>query len=143
MVALPPHYRFTDDPSQIDAAAAHAFLTTSYWSPGIPLETVLRAIAGSFCVAIRHQDQQVAFARVITDYATFAYLADVYVLDGHRNLGLSHAMLNHLHGHALLQGLRRWALFTQDAQGLYTQHGWSQYPYPERMMTRDFLDVYA
>ncbi len=122
--------------------AAHAFLVQSYWSPGIPLDTVRRAIAHSLCVAVFQDGAQVAMARIVSDFATFAYLADVYVLDAHRGKGLSKAMLAHLVGHPRLQGLRRWALFTQDAQSLYAQFGWSPYPYPERMMTRDFPDVY-
>jgi GNAT superfamily N-acetyltransferase len=142
MTGLPVGYELIEDQSAIDAVAAHAYLTRSYWSPGIPLDTVCRAIAGSICVAIRFEGDQVAFARIVSDCATFAYLADVYVLEEHRCKGLSHAMLAHFLAHPSLQGLRRWALFTQDAQGLYSQHGWTQYPFPERMMTRDNPDVY-
>jgi GNAT superfamily N-acetyltransferase len=142
VTALPDSYRLTDRADRIDAVAAHAYLTRSYWAAGIPLETVERSIAGSLCVAVLHGDRQVAFARIVSDYATFAYLADVYVLEDHRGKGLSHAMLDYLQAHPRLQGLRRWALFTQDAQGLYRQHGWTQYPYPERMMTRDNPDIY-
>lgn len=143
MIELGGGYALTEDQAAIDPVAAHAYLTTSYWSPGIPLDTVRRAIAGSFCVAVQFEGRQVAMARIVSDFATFAYLADVYVLPGHRGKDLSKAMLRHLVDHPRLQGLRRWALFTQDAQGLYTQFGWSQYAYPERMMTRDFPDVYA
>lgn len=142
MTALPDGYRLTDQQGRIDAVAAHAYLTRSYWAAGIPLETVERSITGSLCVAVLHGDRQVAFARIVSDYATFAYLADVYVLEDHRGKGLSHAMLDYLQAHPRLQGLRRWALFTQDAQGLYRQHGWTQYPYPERMMTRDNPDIH-
>ena len=142
MKALPASYEVTFDPARIDAVAAHAYLTRSYWAKGIPLDTVRRSIDNSLCVAILHGAAQVAFARVITDRATFAYLADVYVLEQHRGHGLSHALLDALDAHAELQGLRRWALFTQDAQGLYQSHGWSQYAYPERMMTRDKPDIY-
>ena len=143
MSALAPGYELTGDPARIDPVAAHAYLTRSYWSPGIPLEIVRRAIANSICVAARKDGEQVAMARVVSDRATFAYLADVYVIEEHRGQGLSHAMLDWLDGHPELQGLRRWALFTQDAQGLYEAHGWSVYPHPERMMTRDNLEVYA
>jgi GNAT superfamily N-acetyltransferase len=139
---LPAGYTLTDDPAAIDAAAAHAYLTRSYWAEGIPLEVVERSIANSLCVAVRHEGRQVAFARIVSDYATFAYLADVHVIEDHRGQGLSHAMLEHLQAHPRLQGLRRWALFTADAQGLYARHGFSQYPLPERMMTRDDPDVY-
>ena len=143
MTALPPGYELTGDPARIDPAAAHAYLTRSYWSPGIPPETVQRAIANSISVAALKNGEQVAMARVVSDRATFAYLADVYVLEEHRGQGLSHAMLDWLDRHPELQGLRRWALFTQDAQELYKTHGWSVYPHPERMMTRDNLTVYA
>jgi GNAT superfamily N-acetyltransferase len=141
-VKLPGGYTLTDDPAAIDAGAAHAYLKRSYWAEGIPLETVERAIAHSLCVAVRHDGAQVAFARVISDYATFAYLADVHVIESHRRRGLSHAMVAHLRAHPRLQGLRRWALFTADAQTLYARHGFSQYPLPERMMTRDDPEVY-
>src|SRR5690606_31355510 len=123
MRTLPDGYELTDDKGRIDAAAAHAFLTHSYWAEGIPLETVERSIAGSLCVAIMREGRQVAFARVISDHATFAYLADVHVLDGHRGRGLSHVMIEHFLAHPRLQGLRRWALFTLDAQSLYERYG--------------------
>ena len=143
MTALPPGYELSDDPSRIDAAAAHAYLARSYWSPGIPLETVVRAIAGSLCVGVFHNGHQVAMARVVTDFATMAYLADVYVLEDHRGQGLSKAMLAHLHARADLQGLRRWLLFTRDAHGLYERFGWAPTAHPERLMLRDDLGVYA
>ena len=142
MSALPAGYVLVDAQDRIDPVAAHAYLTRSYWAEGIPLETVERSIAASLCVAIQHEGRQVAFARVVSDYATFAYLADVHVIEDHRGRGLSHAMLEHFLGHPRLQGLRRWALFTLDAQSLYERYGWSRYPYPERMMTRDDPDVY-
>jgi GNAT superfamily N-acetyltransferase len=140
LTVLPPGYTFGDRP---DPVATHAYLTRSYWAQGIPLETVTKSIAHSICAAIFKDRSQVAFARVISDQATFAYLADVYVLEDHRGQGLSHAMLDALHSHPDLQGLRRWALFTQDAQRLYASHGWSQYPHPERMMTKDDPGVYS
>ncbi len=143
MTVLPDGYRFVTDPAAIDVAATHAYLTRSYWAAGIPLETVARALDNSLCVAVKHDDRQVAFARLVTDHATFAYLADVYVLEEHRGQGLSHAILDYLYEHPSVQGLRRWALFTRDAQGLYAAHGWKEYPYPDRMMTIDDTEVYA
>lgn len=143
MTVLPQGYVLTDEQAQIDPVAAHAFLTHSYWSAGIPLETVERAIAHSFCVAVRHNEAQVAFARLVTDYATFAYLADVYVLEAHRGMGLAQAMITHLHNHPRLQGLRRWALFTVDAHGVYAKLGWQTPQHPERAMERHFPDIYA
>ena len=142
MIALPAGYELTVEQSRIDVVATHAYLTRSYWSPGIPLETVQRALANSLCVAVRHEDAQVAFGRVITDYATFAWLADVHVLEEHRGLGLSKAMVVALQEHPKLQGLRRWGLHTLDAHGLYTQLGWNGQATPERMMERVFTNLY-
>lgn len=143
MNALPPGYELVDDPARIDVAAAHAYLARSYWSPGIPLATVARAIANSLCVAVRKDGGQVGFARVVTDRATFAYLADVYVLEAHRGRGLARAMVAHLQAHPELQGLRRWLLFTVDAHDVYEALGWSALAHPERGMERHFPEVYA
>lgn len=136
MSQLAEGYVLVTDQDAIDPVAAHAYLTTSYWSPGIPLETVQRAVAGSLCVAVRHAGAQVAMARAITDRATFAYLADVYVLDAHRGKGLSKAMVAWFHAHPELQGLRRWMLMTRDAHGLYSQFGWTALAAPELAMER-------
>ena len=120
-----------------DVDAAHAFLTDSYWAKGISRDKVERSLANSLVVSVQHDGKQVAMARVVSDLATFAYLADVYVLDDHRGQGLSKAMLRWLLSHPDLQDLRRWALFTKDAQSLYAQFGWREYPWPERMMVID------
>lgn len=143
MSALAEGYELVSDQAAIDPVAAHAYLSTSYWSPGIPLETVRRALAGSLCVAVRHQGEQVALARVVTDRATFAYLADVYVLDAHRGRGLSKAMVAWLHAHPDLQGLRRWMLMTRDAHGLYAQFGWTPLADPSLAMERHNPAAYA
>jgi GNAT superfamily N-acetyltransferase len=143
MSTLAEDYELVTDQSAIDPVAAHAYLTTSYWSRGIPLETVQRALAGSLCVAVRHAGAQIAFARVVTDRATFAYLADVYVLDAHRGQGLSKAMVAALHAHPELQGLRRWMLMTRDAHGLYAQFGWTPLADPALAMERHDPQVYA
>ncbi len=126
-----------------DAVAAHGYLSRSYWATGIPLETVRRALENSFAISVLHDGEQVAMARVITDHATYAYLADVYVLEAHRGKGLSKAMVAFLLAHPRMQNLRRWALCTQDAQPLYSQFGWREYPHPERMMTLDNPDLYG
>lgn len=143
MSGLAECYELVTDQSAIDPVAAHAYLTTSYWSPGIPIATVQRAIAGSLCVAVRHKGQQVAMARAITDRATFAYLADVYVLDAHRGKGLSKAMVAWFHAHPELQGLRRWMLMTRDAHGLYAQFGWTPLADPALAMERHNPAAYA
>ena len=126
-----------------DPVAAHAYLTRSYWAEGIPLETVERALAASFVVSVAHHGAQVAMARLVTDYATFAYLADVYVLEDHRRKGLAEAMLSYLQSHPRLQGLRRWMLATADMHALYAKMGWKPLLRPERIMERLFMDVYS
>ena len=142
MTALPDGYRLTENQAEIDAEAAHAFLTGSYWAKGVPAATVAAAIAGSFCVAIQHEGRQIGMVRVISDFATTAYLTDVYVLDEHRGRGLASAMLAYLQAHPRLQGLRRWMLFTLDAQPLYSANGWNVYPHPERVMVMDNPGIY-
>jgi GNAT superfamily N-acetyltransferase len=134
---LLPGYDLTGDKARIDPVAAHAFLTECYWAKGISLDTVTRSILGSLVVAVFHDGKQVAMARAISDSATFAYLTDVYVLVAHRGRGLSKAMLRHFIDHPQLKGVLRWALFTKDAQSLYAQFGFFQYPMPERMMVID------
>ena len=135
MKPLPPGYRLSFD--DIDAAAAHAFLTTAYWCEGIPLATVQKAIAHSLCIALQADGQgqgQVGFARVVTDRATFAYLCDVYVRETHRGLGLGKWLIETVMGHPDLQGLRRFQLVTRDAHGLYRRHGFETPSHPERHM---------
>lgn len=139
---LPDGYRLTEDPAEIDPVAAHAYLTQSYWAGSIPLETVALAISNSFCIAMLHDGRQIGFMRLITDFATTAYLTDVYVLEQHRGRGLASVMLDYLRDHPRLQGLRRWMLFTTDAQPLYAKAGWSVYPHPERTMVRDDPGIY-
>ncbi|HLV07389.1 MAG TPA: GNAT family N-acetyltransferase [Croceibacterium sp.] len=143
MTVLSEGYELVSDPARIDVAAAHAYLARSYWSPNIPVETVQRAIANSLCVAVRRQEEQVGLARVVTDRATFAYLADVYVLEEHRGKGLAQAMVAWLQDHPELQGLRRWLLMTFDAHPLYEKLGWTPLAHPERAMERHFSDVYG
>lgn len=141
MSALPLGYRLSFDQADADPVAAHAYLTRSYWSPGIPLETVRRAMAHSLCCTVHDANGQVGLARVITDYATHAYLSDVYVLEEHQGKGIAQAMLAALLAHPELQGLRRWLLFTRDAHSLYARFGWKRLHEPERAMLLDFPDV--
>ena len=129
-----PPYEISIDRSRLDVKAIHAFLTQSYWSPGIPLATVSRAVDNSVCVGAYLGAEQVGFARVVTDKATFAYLADVYVLEPHRGNGLSRLMMEAVTQHPELQGLRRWLLITRDAQGLYAKFGFTPLSAPERFM---------
>jgi GNAT superfamily N-acetyltransferase len=122
------------DRQRLDLSAVHAYLTRSYWSPGIALDTVERAAANSLCFGVFHGIEQVGFCRVITDTATFAYLADVYVLEAHRGKGLSRRLLQAVQAHPDLQHLRRFLLATLDAHDLYRQFGFRPLASPERMM---------
>src|SRR5215470_10026593 len=114
-------YILSTDKSRIDISAVHDFLSQSYWAEGIPRETVKRCIENSLCFAIYHHEMLVGFARAISDFATFAYLADVFVLPGHRGKGLSKWLIQIIVNHPQLQGLRRFTLATKDAHGLYAQ----------------------
>lgn len=127
-------YSISTDPAKLDLAVIHSFLTHSYWSPGVPLEIVAKSIQHSLCFGIYDGTQQVGFARVITDLATFAYLADVFVLESHRRKGLSKWLIECIQAHPDLQGFRRWMLATQDAHGLYRQFGFETLSHPERFM---------
>src|SRR5262245_49488246 len=118
-------YEISTDPARLDIDAIHAFLTQSYWSPGIPRATVVRAIAHSLCFGAFCQGQQVGFARVVTDRTTFAYLCDVYVLEAHRGRGVSRQLMDSVVAHPDLQGLRRIMLATLDAHGLYAKYGFT------------------
>ncbi len=137
------NYRISFDPEDQQLDVIHGYLVRSYWAEGIPREVVARAVAHSLCVGAYDDEEQVGFARVITDRATFAYLADVFVLEGHRGRGLAQQMLEALEDHPELQGLRRWALFTRDMQPLYAKLGWEAYPHPDRLMVRDVPDIYT
>jgi GNAT superfamily N-acetyltransferase len=137
------NYRISFDPEDQQLDVIHGYLVRSYWAEGIPRAVVARAVANSLCVGAYDDEVQVGFARVITDRATFAYLADVFVLEGHRGRGLAQQMLEALEDHPELQGLRRWALFTRDMQPLYARLGWEAYPHPDRLMVRDIPDIYT
>jgi GNAT superfamily N-acetyltransferase len=135
-------FEISTDPARIDLRAVHEFLTNSYWARGIPLETVQRSIENSLCFGIYQGNRQIGFARVVTDRATFAYLADVFVLPDYRGRGLSRWLMECIIAHPDLQGLRRWMLATQDAHGLYRQFGFSPLKAPERWMEIHRPDVY-
>jgi ribosomal protein S18 acetylase RimI-like enzyme len=122
-----PGYDISTEPSRLDVDAIHAYLSRSYWSPGIPREIVARAVANSLCFGVYEQasGKQVGFTRVVTDHATFAYLCDVYVLEEHQGHGLGKAMMREAMAHPSLSGARRVMLATRDAHGLYRQHGFA------------------
>jgi GNAT superfamily N-acetyltransferase len=127
-------YSISTDPKRFQIAGIHAFLSTSYWSPGIPLETLEAAIRNSLSFGLFHDGVQVGFARVVTDRATFAYLCDVYVLPNHVGQGRAKWMLSTLLSHPDLQGLRRFLLATRDAHALYSRFGFRPLGNPSRFM---------
>ena len=136
-------YTVSDDPARLDVKAMHAYLKRAYWSQEIPLEIVERAARASLCIgAYDASGAQVGLARFISDYATFAYVCDVYVLEEHRGRGLSKAMMAMASEHPKLQGLRRWTLVTLDAHGLYEQFGFRPIVNQERFMERIVPDIY-
>ena len=116
-------YSITTDKEKIDVDYTHQFLSQTYWAEGIPKTVVEKSIQGSLCFAVFHDIRQIGFARVISDEATFAYLADVFIDTAYRGLGLSRWLLEVIMSYPTLQGLRRFLLATRDAHGLYEKFG--------------------
>jgi len=136
-------FLLSTDPARLDPEVIHNFLTNCYWAQGVPRETVARSIAHSLCFGIYDgQGAQIGFARVISDFATIAYLGDVFVLESHRGRGLSKWMMECILEHPALQGLRRWILVTRDAHRLYGQFGFTPLKAPGRYMELHQPDVY-
>jgi GNAT superfamily N-acetyltransferase len=134
----------SSDPARLDPAAIHHFLATeSHWAQGIPLELVERSIRGSLCFGAYAGTAQIAFARVVTDGATFAYLCDVFVLPEYRGRGVARRLLDAVFADPRLQGLRRFALATRDASGLYANFGFTPLARPSIWMERHNPHVYA
>jgi GNAT superfamily N-acetyltransferase len=135
-------FTISDDKSRLDLDVIHGYLVRSYWSSGIPREVVARGIEHALCFGVYNGAAQVGFARVITDRATFAYLADVFVLEAFRGRGLSKQLMAFIMAHPELQGLRRFMLATRDAHGLYTQFGFNEVASPSRLMEIVRPDIY-
>ena len=136
-------FLLSTDPARLDLDVIHGFLTNCYWAKGIPREIVARSIEHSLCFGVYDvSSAQVAFARVVSDFATVAYLGDVFVLESHRGRGLSKWMMECVMQHPALQGLRRWILLTRDAHGLYSQFGFTPVKAPERYMELHNAGVY-
>ncbi len=127
-------FLISTDPSRLDLNLIHAFLTKVYWAAGIPLETVKRSIENSLCFGIHHQGAQIGFGRAITDYATFAYIGDVFILEKYRGRGLAKWLVESMTAHPELQGLRRWMLATRDAHALYARFGFQGLKFPDKWM---------
>ena len=136
-------YTVSTDRSLLDLPLIHTFLSTqAYWCLNIPFATVKRSVENSLCFGVYLGDRQVGFARVITDYATIAYLGDVFILPEHRGKGLSKRLIGEIMAYPDLQGLRRWILLTSDAHGLYLQYGWKPIVGPDRYMEIANPDIY-
>ena len=131
-------YKVSSAPEDISISVVHQFLSDSYWAKNIPLKTLQKAIDNSLCFSViaesSEQKELVGFARMITDKATFAYLADVFVLDSHRGNGLGKLLMKSILQHPDLQGLRRMVLATKDAHGLYQQFGFKKLASPDTFM---------
>ncbi|MDL5051319.1 GNAT family N-acetyltransferase [Oscillatoria amoena NRMC-F 0135] len=136
-------YFLSEDKSLLQHTVIHEFLSKhSYWAKNIPMQVVEKSIIGSDCVGVYHEGKQVGFARFITDYATFAYLADVFVLPAHRGKGLSKAMVAHFISNEYASGLRNIMLGTQDAHTLYEQFGFTIVKDSKRYMSIFRMNIY-
>jgi GNAT superfamily N-acetyltransferase len=139
-----PVLQFSTDKQALDRDAIYAFLSgEANWSKGIPREVVERAIDGSMCFGAYLDGRFVGFARLVTDYATFAYLCDVFVLSAFRGRGYGRALIDHVFAHEVMQGLRRMMLVTSDAHALYRPVGFKAPAHPERVMELHRPGIYA
>jgi GNAT superfamily N-acetyltransferase len=136
-------FTITCDPARQDLRVIAQFLAASYWAKGIPQDTVAKSLENSLCFSLLGDgDRQIGFARIISDYATIAYLGDVFVLPEYRRQGLAKWLMECVVSHPQLQGLRRWILGTRDAHGLYAQFGFMPLKSPETFMERRDPNVY-
>jgi len=129
-------FTISTDPARLDINAIADMLTRAYWAKGRPRERTERALVNSLVFGVYEGERQIGLARVVSDYAIFAYLCDVFIHEEYRGRGLSKWLMETIHGHPDLQNLRRWALITSDAHGLYQQFGWSLLANPERWMEK-------
>jgi N-acetylglutamate synthase-like GNAT family acetyltransferase len=135
------NFTISIDKNKIDIDYVHEFLSHSYWSPGVPIETVKKAMSGSLCFGMYDNDKQIGYARMVTDTATFAYLADVFIDENYRGKGLAKWLVKTILAHPDLQGLRRILLATKDAHALYKQVGFIAINNPERYMVYDQKNI--
>ncbi|HKX84916.1 MAG TPA: GNAT family N-acetyltransferase [Pyrinomonadaceae bacterium] len=136
-------YSISTDKERLDLQMIHKFLSEeSYWAQTRTVEQTQRAIDNSICFGVYYGERQIGFARVVSDLATFAYLGDVFVLEGFRGKGLSKRLMETIVSHSDLQGLRRWLLATRDAHGLYSQYEFEALKFPDRWMERTAPDAY-
>jgi GNAT superfamily N-acetyltransferase len=136
-------FHFSTDKKLLDVNYIHRFLSErSYWAAGIPIDLVRRSIENSLCLGIYQNTKQVGFARLVTDFSTFGYLADVFVDEAFRGKGLSKQLMNFIFSFEELKFLRRFILATKDAHGLYSQYGFALLKNPERFMERAQPEIY-
>jgi GNAT superfamily N-acetyltransferase len=146
--ALKKKFSISTDKSKLEIDTIHDYLSNkSYWAKNIPLQTVQKAIEGSFCFGVYTKEvtgknKQIGFARVITDTATFGYLADVFILEAYRGIGLSKWLMHEIMNHPQLQGFRAWMLGTKDAHGLYEQYGFKIMEHSRRIMRLSMFEEY-
>ncbi|WP_260260312.1 GNAT family N-acetyltransferase [Vibrio intestinalis] len=137
------HYSISDDADRIDFDTVHQFLSNSYWAKGIPAQTLRRGLSHSLCFGVyENHTNQVGFARVISDFATYAYILDVFILEPHRGQGVGKDLIATILKHPDLQGIRRISLGTKDAHGLYAQYGFKPIDSPENVMQIWQPDLY-
>ncbi len=136
-------FTVSDDPARLDRDVIEGFLTESYWAKNIPRATLDRSLRNSLCFTLLQAERQVGFARVVSDRATLAFLADVFVLPEFRGLGLAKWLVRCVLEHPELQGLRRWMLGTRDAHGLYLKLGFTPLARPDTFMERHDPNVYG
>lgn len=135
-------YLISTDKEKLDLQVIHDYLYICYWAKGIPKEVVAKSIEHSLCFGVYQDREQVGFCRVITDYSTFMYLADVFILEEHRGKKLGVALINTVVNHPDLQGIRTWTLLTRDAHGLYEKFGFENHEDPKRFMRRKVPNPY-
>ncbi len=135
-------FSISTDKKKIDIKMIHHYLSNSYWAKNIPVDTVKKSIEHSLCFGIYFVNKQVGFARVITDYTSFAYLADVFVLENQQGKGLGKWLIKEIMDYPSLQGLRKWLLATEDAHGLYKQYGFSPLKNPDSIMEIRIDNIY-
>ncbi len=136
-------YSISTDKDKLDILSIHKFLANETdWANGIPLHTLKTSIDNSLNFGLYYKDEQIGFARVISDYATIAYLGDVFILEKHRGKGLSKRLMHEIMEHPNLQGLRRWILLTDTAEWLYKKFGFKELPKPEVYMEKYNPNVY-
>ena len=136
-------FEISTDKERLEIENIHKFLSEeAYWAKSRTLDQTKTAIQNSLCFGVYLDQRQVAFARVVSDFATFAYIGDVFVLDEFRGRGLSKRLMEAIVSHPELQGLRRWLLATRDAHGLYEHFEFSSLKFPERWMERTAPDAY-